>query len=73
MDTTTRWTNRRRMAWLALWALIGIGVSTLFLDIGPPQSDVIIAVVYTLGAVVGAYVGFATLDDKWRKGEKNGA
>jgi len=61
-----RWKNRRAMAWVSLCAIIGIGIAAVFNKLAAPQSDVIIAVVYSLAAVVGTYVGFATLDDKWK-------
>ena len=68
-DPNKRWNNRRRMAWIALWGIIGFGAAALVNDITTPQADIMAAVIYTLGAIIGAYVGFVTLDDKWQAGK----
>lgn len=63
--TTDRWVNRRRMAWLALMA--GLLYPLLFLLTNNQQLDNIAGPFYMfVSAVVGAYIGFATIDDKWR-------
>ena len=63
--TTDRWVNRRRMAWLALIA--GLLYPMLFLLTNNQQLDNIAGPFYMfVSAVVGAYIGFATIDDKWR-------
>ena len=69
-DHADRWKNRRKMAWVAfyagvlfpLWLLISI-------PLGKYDALVSIAVPYLLfiSSVVGAYIGFATVDDKWQK------
>lgn len=62
-----RWENRRKMAWLATASALS------FPFIGPFLMDatmmaVIAPPLYVFnGAVVGAYIGFATADDKWQK------
>jgi uncharacterized membrane protein len=64
-----RWKNRRRMAWLALVG--GMAFPAIILITDSTQLGAIAWPFYTfVGAVVGAYVGFATADDKWQKGEK---
>ena len=61
-----RWKNRRRMAWLALWAGLLFPVLLLL-----TESDQLGAVAghfyFFAGAVVGSYIGFATVDDHWQK------
>lgn len=65
-DPERRWRNRRCMAWIAL--IGGMAYPALLLLTDNPQLGDIAWPVYTFfGAVVGAYVGFSTLDDKWRK------
>ena len=68
-ETIDRWRNRRRMAWVALFALIGFGVACLILKIAETQLSLLINIVWICGSVVGAYVGFATFDDKWQNGK----
>lgn len=59
-----RWKNRRRMAYGAflggiLFPLLGNYIDNVY-EIAMPF--------YTfVGMVVGAYIGFATVDDKWQK------
>lgn len=65
-----RWKNRRRMAYISLYSILI--VTYLILFIVPMdrlnQLDEIITWFYlVMGSVVGAYVGFSTLDDKWKK------
>jgi len=63
MTEKDRWKNRRRMAWLAL--LAGLAYPLLLLYTQSDQLGVVAAPFYTfVGAVVVAYVGFATWDDK---------
>lgn len=63
MNDKDRWKNRRRMAWLAL--LSGLAFPLLLLATDSAQLGVVAAPFYTFaGAVVVAYVGFATWDDK---------
>jgi len=60
-----RWVNRRRMAWISLIA--GILFPLLILT-GNDQLGAIAGAFYLfVSAVVGAYIGFATVDDKWNK------
>lgn len=60
-----RWKNRRAMAWIALIAGLMYPLLILY-----TESDQLGAVagpfyVFVMG-VVGAYIGFATFDDKWQ-------
>ncbi|OPL13596.1 MAG: hypothetical protein AVO39_10375 [delta proteobacterium MLS_D] len=65
-NPSLRWTNRRRMAWASVVAglaypiLVAVTKSELLVDIAGPFYIFI-------GGLSGVYVGFATLDDKWRK------
>lgn len=59
-----RWKNRRRMAWLAL---IG-GLSFPALMLVKDLASIAGAFYLFTGSIVGAYIGFATVDDKWQKG-----
>ncbi len=63
MTEKDRWKNRRRMAWLSL--LAGLAFPLLLLYTDSAQLGAIAAPFYTfVGAVVAAYIGFATWDDK---------
>ena len=66
MDKNDRWKNRRWMAWLSLIAALLFPLLLLW-----SQSDQLGAVAGAfyvfVAAVVGSYMGFATLDDKWQK------
>lgn len=66
MDAGYRWKNRRRMAWLALIA--GLAFPVLLLATDSQQLGAVAMPFYTfVGLVVGAYIGFATVDDKWQQ------
>lgn len=66
-NSKSRWQNRRRMAWIAL---ISILVVTLLAFFVVEESrlkllgDVINMFYLSMASIVGAYVGFATLDKK---------
>lgn len=61
-----RWLHRRRMAYLSMVA--GLTFPALLLLTDSAQLGAIAAPFYMfVGAVVGAYLGFATLDDRWQK------
>lgn len=67
--TADRWKNRRRMAWAALVA--GLAFPVLLLLTQSDQLGALAGPFYVfVGAVVGAYIGFATVDDKWQSGER---
>jgi hypothetical protein len=65
-----RWKNRRRMAWLSLFAILFVTFLCLFvIPIARiKELDSIITFFYlTMSGIVMGYLGFATLDDKWKK------
>lgn len=67
---SNRWKHRRRMAYIALFSILVVTYLCMFkIDSQKIKAlEVIITWFYvTMGSVIGAYVGFATLDDKWRK------
>ena len=65
-----RWRNRRAMAWAAMVA--GLLFPMLLLVTESDQLGAIAGPFYVfVGAVVGAYIGFATVDDKWRTEQAN--
>ena len=69
MDHVDRWRNRRKMAWASL--LAGLGFPLLLLATESPQLGAVAGPFYIfVGAVVGAYIGFATVDDNWQKGSE---
>lgn len=65
-----RWVHRRRMAYISLTAII---VATYFCLFKVSEtrlnsiSEIMTWFYISMGSVVGAYVGFRTLDDKWQK------
>lgn len=64
--TADRWHNRRRMAWRAFYA--GVTFPFLILLTESEQLGALAGAFYMfISAVVGAYIGFATLDDRWQK------
>jgi len=70
MNEVDRWKNRRKMAWISM--LAGIGFPLLLLVTESPQLGAIAGPFYVfIGAVVGAYIGFVTWDDKNHVEHKN--
>lgn len=64
--TVDRWKNRRKMAWSALVA--GLLFPLLLLASESDQLGAVAGAFYVfITGVVGAYIGFATIDDKWNK------
>jgi len=59
-DPERRWKNRRRMAWLCTFASVLFPGLSVFADIASIAGPFYL---FT-GAVVGAYIGFSTWDDK---------
>lgn len=59
-----RWKNRRRMAWSAM--ICGLGYPVLLVTSADASALAQIAMPFYLfvGSVVGAYIGFSTVDDK---------
>lgn len=65
MKPDDRWRHRRKMAWMAFWA--GVLFPVLLLATESDQLGAVAAPFYVfVSAVVGAYIGFATVDDKWQ-------
>lgn len=66
-DAADRWRNRRRMAW---WSLVSGLLFPVLLLLSPVACATLSAIAgpfyLFVGAVVGAYIGFATVDDKWQ-------
>lgn len=61
-----RWKNRRRMAWICV--LSGCFYPILVLFTKSQELSAIAWPYFTfVGSVAGAYIGFATVDDKWRE------
>ena len=66
-DPKLRWQNRRRMAWTALVSILVVTFLSFFVvDESRLKllSDVINMFYLSMASIVGAYVGFATLDKK---------
>lgn len=59
-----RWRNRRKMAWLSLISALLFPLLVLFTD---KLSDIATPFYMFVTGVVGAYIGFATVDDHWQK------
>jgi hypothetical protein len=64
-DTAKWWTNRRRHAYLAMFGLYGLGVSSVAAT--PEQlsaaSPLMIALAWIFGVIILTYVGAATIED----------
>lgn len=71
---SNRWKHRRRMAYISLASMLIVTYILLF-KIPPeklaPLTEVINWFYITMGSIVGAYMGFATLDDKWKDSKKS--
>jgi hypothetical protein len=69
VNQVDRWKNRRRMAWVSMIA--GLAFPALLLVTESDQLGAIAAPFYLfVGAVVGAYIGFSTADDKWKQEQR---
>lgn len=69
-----RWKTRRLMAWISLFALIGIAAGSFLLPENMDKStSVLNTLIFAFGGIVTGYLGFATLDDKWHKKPDPGA
>jgi len=66
-DSKSRWQNRRRMAWIALSSILIVTILAFFVVAESRLKllgDVINMFYLSMASIVGAYVGFATLDKK---------
>lgn len=64
-----RWTNRRRLAYMAFSAMcLVMGVLLFYTDIATITAIAPIVGTFFLvmGGIIGAYVGFTTLEGKWK-------
>lgn len=69
-----RWKHRRRMAYMSIFSIIWVTYALMFKmsDERVKALENIITWFYiTMSSIIGAYVGFATLDDKWKKESKD--
>lgn len=65
-NMSSRWTVRRRMAWLSLIAAL---LFPLLVTLKGAEHLAEIAMPFYMfvSTVVGSYIGFATIDDKWSR------
>lgn len=63
-----RWKNRRRMAWLSMLAGLVFPLLILVSE-SPTLGDIAMPFYVFVSAVVGSYIGFATIDDNNFKGK----
>lgn len=66
-DPKLRWKNRRRMAWIALASILVVTILAFFVVEESRLKllgDVINMFYLSMASIVGAYLGFATLDKK---------
>lgn len=66
-DPKLRWRNRRKMAWIALISILVVTILAFFVVEESRLKllgDVINMFYLSMASIVGAYVGFATLDKK---------
>ena len=61
-----RWRNRRRMAWVSLWASLGFPLLLIAQVDGSALSQIAMPFYLFTTGVVASYIGFATGDDKGR-------
>jgi hypothetical protein len=69
MTEYDRWKNRRRMAWICMFAAVGYPLLVLTSD-SKSLGDIAVPFYMFVSAVVGAYIGFATIDDRWQKQDR---
>lgn len=62
--TRARWRTRRRMTWIALFALLAIAAACFAVPDAVAKTEaVLIALAVSFGGIIGSYFGFATQDD----------
>jgi hypothetical protein len=69
MNEYDRWKNRRRMAWICMVAAVSYPLLVLASD-SRQLGDIAVPFYMFVSAVVGAYIGFATVDDHWQKQDR---
>jgi hypothetical protein len=70
MTDYDRWKNRRRMAWICMFAAVSYPLLVLFTE-SRELGSIAVPFYMFVSAVVGAYIGFATVDDHWQKQDRN--
>lgn len=64
-----RWRTRRRLAYISITSIIMVTYWAFFkLDIDKLNAlkDIISWFYTIMGSIIGSYVGFSTIDDKWQ-------
>lgn len=68
---TRRWKNRRRMAWISLYVLIAMVLMFFFAPIPDSRlkiiADPVSMVAFVFGGVIGAYMGFTSMENVKKK------
>ena len=64
---TDRWKNRRRMAWLSMLAALAFPLLILVSE-SPTLGTIAMPFYLFVTGIVGAYIGFSTIDDNNFKG-----
>ena len=59
-----KWKNRRRMTWLAVLSGLLFPLLILYSD-SDQLGQIAIPFYMFVSSIAGAYIGFATVDDKW--------
>lgn len=71
---SNRWKHRRRMAYISLLSILIVTYFLLFkipIEKIKVLENVVTWYYITMSSIIGAYLGFATLDDKWKKESNN--
>ena len=66
-----RWKNRRKMAWISLLAGLAYPLLVLFTE-STELGSIAVPFYIFVSSVVGAYIGFATMDDKFQNNYQGG-
>ncbi|CAB5195002.1 hypothetical protein UFOVP172_44 [uncultured Caudovirales phage] len=61
-----RWKNRRWMAWLSMLAALVFPLLILVSE-SPTLGTIAMPFYLFVTGIVGSYMGFATIDDRWHK------
>ncbi len=57
------WANKRRMAYISLGGLVGLAVFAFVNPVTEPQASLLIAIAYSFGGIIAAYIGISGWDD----------
>ena len=58
---------RRRMAYACMAGLLGMAVGGFAVELAEPNADLLIALAYVFGGVVGWYMGMQVVPDVFRR------